>query len=100
LVIEGLAPPATEAAVVIDKNARDAGPKQIAAGKPLALNFSLALPPKQHLTDGAPISLQLTDGTRTLHTATLSPPPGQAPRRSSRAVVPAEALAPNRRHFI
>jgi DNA-binding beta-propeller fold protein YncE len=72
VVIDGLQGPA--AAEVIDKEARDAGGKSLPPGKPLAVTFTLALPAGHHLTDGAPLSLKVTDSTHTLQTATLSAP--------------------------
>ncbi len=91
LVIEGLAAPGAGTEVP-DIAARDAGAKTLASGKPIALAITLALPARQHLTDGAPLSLRVTDGARTLHTATLSAPAGQGGAPKLAAMVPAGAL--------
>jgi thiol-disulfide isomerase/thioredoxin len=81
VVIEGLMAPAAEE--VIEKEARDAGRKALPAGKAIAITLKLALPAGHHLTEGAPLSLKVTDATRTLQTMTLSPPPPPPPAGES-----------------
>ncbi|HVT81882.1 MAG TPA: hypothetical protein VHM90_14645, partial [Phycisphaerae bacterium] len=74
------------------KDAEDLGTKQITAAHPIALNFALGLPPLNHLTEGAPISVRVTDGTRTLYSATLSPPTTAGTHPKLAAAIPADAL--------
>jgi len=93
VVIDGLGPPAGAGEAAIDAEARDAGRKAVAPDKAVALSFTLALPANHHLTAGAPLSLKITDGKRTLHTATLSPRADAGAMPHLSAVVPAEALA-------
>ncbi len=71
LVIEGLSEPGIVEPMV-SKDAKQLGEQKLAPGKPVVLDFSLTLPPGNHLTVGAPLSLKVTDGTKTIYSASLS----------------------------
>jgi len=67
-------PTVATAADALPKDAKDLGSTPIPADQPLAVSISLTLPAQHHLTEGAPLSLRITDGTHTLHSTTLSAP--------------------------
>ncbi len=94
ITFEGLDTPGT-ADAAIPKDAKDIGTKSLAAGQALTLSIPVVLPAQNHLTEGAPISLKVSDGTRTLFSTTLSAPaiPTQHPKLA--ASIPAEILAAN-----
>jgi DNA-binding beta-propeller fold protein YncE len=97
VVMDGLQAPA--AAEAIEKDARDAGGKALPPGKALAVTFTLALPAGHHLTDGAPLSLRVTDSTHTLQTATLSAPADNSSAPTVSATLMPEVLAANPREL-
>jgi sugar lactone lactonase YvrE/peroxiredoxin len=94
ITFEGLDMPGV-AENAVAKDAKDIGPQPLKSGQPLNLNIALALPASNHLTEGAPISLKVTDGTHTIYSTTLSAPavPGAHPKLS--ATIPADVLAAN-----
>ncbi len=92
LTIEGLAAPGT-VDVAIDPDARDAGKVTLASGKAVALHLGLKLPLGSHLTPGAPISIKVTDGQRTLYTGSLMGDDSAAKQPAIATTIPAEALA-------
>ena len=65
------------------------------------MTFTLALPAGHHLTDGAPLSLRVTDATHTLQTATVSAPAGDSATPTVMAMLSPEILAakPGERYF-
>ena len=93
LVIDGLAMPGSTAEQLVDKSAVDAGRKAIAPGKAVELKATLKLPAENHLTEGAPLSLKITDGTRVLYSTTLSAPARRTAAPVLSATIPVEAFA-------
>jgi sugar lactone lactonase YvrE len=96
LVIDGLAAPENGAGeAVADKDAKNLGDRTLATGRAIALQVTLALPTRQHLTAGAPLSLKVTDGVKTVYSTTLSPTKDAAASEKPvlTAMIPAEALA-------
>jgi hypothetical protein len=91
LTIEGLDRPGGGEAV--PRNAKDAGARSLAAGKALSVDLGLQLPAGNHLTQGAPISLKISDGVKTLYSTTLSAPAAPSGRPRLTATVPAEILS-------
>jgi hypothetical protein len=85
LVIEGLAAPGS-AEVLVARGETEVR-AAVAAGKGVTLEMKVSLPLGAHLTEGAPVSVKVTDGKRVLFTGSVA---GVLPLR---AVVPAEALA-------
>jgi sugar lactone lactonase YvrE len=92
LIIDGLAPPGA-ADIAVDKNAKDAGRATVAVGKPLSLDVKVKLPFGAHLTAGAPVSLKVTDGVRTLYTGSLMPASAAIGAGTLKAEIPADSLA-------
>ncbi len=73
----------------MDADARDAGKFSIAAGQGVALKLGLKIPVLDHLTPGAPLSLKVTDGVKTLFTTSLMSD-GKLPLETS---LPADVLS-------
>jgi thiol-disulfide isomerase/thioredoxin/sugar lactone lactonase YvrE len=93
LIIDGLSTPDTSAELVVDKDAVEVGRKSFAAGKAVEFKATLKLPRENHLTEGAPLSLKITDGTRVLYSTTLSAPTRRTAVPVVSATIPPEALA-------
>ena len=76
---------------MVVKDAQDVGTQALADAMPIRLLFSPKLPPRTHFTPGAPISVRITDGTRTLVTESLGDS-SASPTVPLTYSVPAQAL--------